>query len=516
MLKLNQYYWKLYSDSIEGREAIQQFIDLAKNEFEVSNVLSIIEKYDPEYLNLKESGMDVYFESIHYGVMEMMNRLKELPMDLSIKEFEDFIKRNDEYVLNNIVPLSFLLYQAQPEYFVPYLFLFRFQYLEQLADNLDLDFGNIPGPNDKAKRCLFYLAICDELYKYRKFNELSNAELCALIYDMERKAYDSEFSQESTPYPRVWWIVGRKIEEEARSKAMFFQANPETKKGDIFVFYEKNDTYERSHRSAITGIWTALMNGSVDPFFHYYRYTFIGNEIPIIPIPFRLIKNDELTATIKGVSAQFQNYSGREISGEDYDRIIQLIKKHMPSFDESRIPKRYSEEVIEGIPYEERGDMKPEKWVEENRIIPLLNKLGWGRPDIDYRRQVYLQLGRKKSTDSIVQSGRPDFSVFPFGDHRKCADIVIEAKGPGEMEGDKKLRDAFDQGESYASRQYAELLILADDKQLLFYSRSKNGNFRFTNTPYKQYEWATLLKENSEELTEVYHIFLSFQKHKPK
>lgn len=154
--------------------------------------------------------------------------------------------------------------------------------------------------------------------------------------------------------------------------------------------------------------------------------------------------------------------------------------------------------------------------MEENRIIPLLNKLGWGRPDIDYRRQVYLQLGRKKSTDSIVQSGRPDFSVFPFGDHRKCADIVIEAKGPGEMEGDKKLRDAFDQGESYASRQYAELLILADDKQLLFYSRSKNGNFRFTNTPYKQYEWATLLKENSEELTEVYHIFLSFQKHKPK
>ena len=62
MLKLNQYYWKLYSDSTEGREAIQQFIDLAKSEFEVSNVLSIIEKYDPEYLNLKESGMDVYFE----------------------------------------------------------------------------------------------------------------------------------------------------------------------------------------------------------------------------------------------------------------------------------------------------------------------------------------------------------------------------------------------------------------------------------------------------------------------
>ena len=93
----------------------------------------------------------------------------------------------------------------------------------------------------------------------------------------------------------------------------------------------------------------------------------------------------------------------------------------------------------------------------------------FGRHPLYIRRQVYLQLGRKKSTDSIVQSGRPDFSVFPFGDHRKCADIVIEAKGPGEMEGDKKLRDAFDQGESYASRQYAELLILADDKQLLFY-----------------------------------------------
>lgn len=516
MLKLNKFYWDLYKESPEGKSAIKQFHELAYANTSISFEMDMIRKYDPEYLDLEIDGLSEYFEWVKNCVQDDINCIKQMPIPEAVEAVSTFVQYHPDYSLNNLVPLSFELYKYYPDYFIPYLFLFRYQYLEQVADNLDLDFGEVPGPNDMTKRCLYYLSICKELYEYRIYNGLTSAELCALIYDMERKAYDSQFSQESTAYPRVWWIVGRKSEEESRSKAMFFQASPETKKGDIMVFYERSDTFEKSHRSAITGIWTALMDGSVDPLFHYYRYSYIGNEVPINPIPFRIIKEDELTSTIKGVSAQFQNFSGKEISAADYKRILRLIKKYNPAFDESLIPQRYSEAIIEGVPYEERGDMKPEKWVEENRIVPLLQKLGWGRKEIDYRRQVYLQLGRKKSEESKVQSGKTDFSVFPFGERLKCADILIEAKGPGEMDGDKKLRDAFNQGESYASRQYAELLILADDKQLLFYTRCKDGNFRFTNTPYARFEWKSLFEENSEELTKVFNIFTKFQKHKPK
>lgn len=515
MLKLNRFYWDLYKQSPEGENTIKNF-NILKDGFNSKVVLDLIKEYDPEYLDLNIEGVKDNFDFIYDDIKIYFEQLRGLNISDTVKAVTSFIQQDEDYCLDNIVPLSFILYCYRPDYFIPYLFLFRYRYLEQVADNLDLDFGEVPGPMDKAKRCIYYLSICSELYKYRMYNNLNSEELCALIYDMERKSYDSEFSQESTAYPRVWWIVGRKTEEESKRKEMFFQANPETKKGDIMIFFERSDTFEKSHRSSITGIWTAKMDGNVDPFFHFYRYTFIGNEIPVVPIPFKIIKSDELTSSIKGISAQFQNYSGREVPADDYDRILKLIKKYNPSFDESLIPQRYSEEIIEGVPYEERGDMKPEKWVEENRIVPLLQKLGWGRADVDYRRQVYLQLGRKKSEDSKVQSGKTDFSVFPFGERRKCADILIEAKGPGEMDGDKKLRDAFDQGESYASRQYAELLVLADDKQLLFYTRCKEGNFRFTNTPYARFEWKSIFEENSEDLLKVYNIFTKFQKHKPK
>lgn len=517
MLKLNKFYWNLYAKSPEGNTAISEFQKLSSEDSQIAEIISLLNKYDHEYfLNVKEEDIEPYYNDIFDELYPHVSRLKGMPIPEAKNQVLTFVSTYSDYALDNLVPLSFMLYKANPEYFIPYLYLFRFQYLQQVIDNLDLDLGEIPGPIDKAKRCAYYLMICDELYRYRNFNGLSSSELCALIYDMERKAFDSEFSQESTAYPRVWWIVGRKSEEEASSKSLFFQGNPDTKKGDILIFFERSDTFIKSHRSSITGIWTALMDGNVDPFFHFYSYTFLGNEIPVKPIPFKTIKSDPITAGIKGVSAQFQNYSGREVPADDYERVLQLIKKYDADFDESLIPQRYYEEIIEGIPYEARGDMKPEKWVEENRIVPLLKKMGWGREEIDYRRQVYLQLGRKKSEEKQVQSGKTDFSIFPFGERRKCADILIEAKGPGEMDGDKKLRDAFDQGESYASRQYAELLGLADDKQLLFYIRSKDGNFRFTNTPFARFEWTSLFEENSEELTRLFNLFIKYQKHKPR
>lgn len=193
MLKLNKFYWNLYKDSPEGISVIKQFRNLAEMDFNPSVVLDIIRDYDPEYLNLNPMGMLEYFDAIFNDIKDDANRIKDISIQDMKKLVESFIIRYEDYCLDNIVPLSFVLYITRPDYFIPYLFLFRYRYLEQIADNLDLDFGEVPGPNDKAKRCLYYLSICEELYKYRTYNGLSGAELCALMYDMERKSYDSEF-----------------------------------------------------------------------------------------------------------------------------------------------------------------------------------------------------------------------------------------------------------------------------------------------------------------------------------
>lgn len=522
MIKINSFYWNLYKSSSEGQNAINKFQKLAIDG-DTNLIIDFVKEYNPEHL--LNCGEEELYECFQYNLIpnSLATQIKTTTNPRPL--LEEFIKAYDSYwILSYIIPLSFELYKLNPEYFVPYMFFTRFQYFQQVIDDFDLDLNEkIPGEGDKEKRILFYLDICDELYKYRRFNNMSSAELCAAIYDMERKAYDSDLSQDSTSYPRVWWIVGAKSPKESASKTLFFQGNKEMRKGDIAVFYEKTDTYcdkslpkDRNPKQSITGIWTIQNDGNIDPFFWFYRCCIISNEVKVKPLKFSTFSKDPLTCNIHGVSAHMQNYSGREISVEDYELILQAIEKYDSSFDRRKVPAIYSSGLKVKTPYNERGDMKPEKWVEENLIKPLLERMGWGHEPKDYRTQVYLQLGRKKDDNKIKQSGRPDFSVFPFGENRQCADIVIEAKGPGEMDG-KKLRETFDQGESYASRQYAELLVLSDDKQLLLYKRTKDGNFKFTNTPFAEFSWEALLDENEKkEFTRLYNIFLKFQKHKPQ
>ena len=43
-----------------------------------------------------------------------------------------------------------------------------------------------------------------------------------------------------------------------------WQANQFTSKGDVLLFYEKSPVKK------LNAVWTALEDGVVDPFFHYY------------------------------------------------------------------------------------------------------------------------------------------------------------------------------------------------------------------------------------------------------
>lgn len=511
MLKINKFYWTLYKESPEGKEAIEKFKLAAKVDFSIDESVSMFKEYDPVwFLNSNEDETIAFFKasSRFWGKWDYDNSKS------ARENAEEMItvRCNGDYgyALQFIVPLSFSLYKKEPSYFIPYMFLLRYSYIRQILEDYDLDIKEVPGKANDKDRCFYYLDICDALTKFREANGLTGPELCAFIYDMERKQYDAAYTKEKTPFPQVWLIGGAKDGREVIAKTMFWEANSETKKGDIMIFYETGQTEIKENRSCVTGIWIAQTDGISDPLFIRYGQTVIGNEIKIRPIPFKVLISDPRTNKLPRIGAHFLGIRGDAISTKNYKGLLELIEEWDNNFDSSLLPQLH-EPFKAKVRFEDRGELKPEKWVEEYLIKEMLERMGWGTPEVDYRRQVHLQLGRAKIEGEKTQDGKTDFSLFPFGRRQKCADVLIEAKAPGQMDG-KEIETAFWQAESYASRQYASLIILADGDKILLFPRSKDGIFRYSNNPEK-YMWNEIFTNADDKFSKLRKTILSHHKH---
>ena len=497
MLKINQFYWSLYKESPEGKKTIEKFEKASNDDFSIDDSIRMLEYFDPEwFLNIDENEVHWLFrEAKHIANEWTFDNTKSMRNNAE-EWMESSFDGDFGVAIQYIAPLSFFLYKKNPSYFIPYMFLLRYNYIRQILEDYDLDIKEVPGKANIRDRCFYYLDICDALCKFRELNDNMTApELCAFLYDMERKQYDASYSKETTPFPQVWLTGGKKSEKESSEEKMFWHANAETKKGDIIVFYETGQTFIKENKSCITGIWIAQTDGISDPLFYYYGQVIIGNEIKIKPIPFKLLASDSRTNKLPRLGAHFLGISGDAVPTRIYEGLLDLIEERDQSFDRSRLPKLHEPYSLKVTLSEARNKgMKPEKWVEEYLILDMLKQMKWDRLEKDYRRQVHLQLGRAKIEGEKTQDGRTDFSLFPFGRRLKCADVLIEAKAPGEMDG-KDLEKAFWQAESYASRQYAGLIILADGEKILLFPKSKDGTFKFSNT-YKCYTWDEIFSNN--------------------
>ncbi len=513
MLKINQFYWLLYKQSPEGKNAIEKFENASKVGFTIDESVSLFKEYDPEwFLNSNEN------ETKHYFFEGCNDIIGDWTFDTSKSARENAEEMINTcfggdygYAISYIAPLSFYLYKRNPSYFIPYMFLLRYNYIRQILEDYDLDIKEVPGKANFKDRCIYYLDMCDALVKFRQFNELTGPELCAFIYDMERKQYDAAYTNESTPFPQIWLTGGKKDGKEVTAKTMFWHANAETKKGDIIIFYETGKTAIKEHKSCITGIWKAQTDGISDPMFYYYGHVVIGDEIKIKPIPFKVLISDSRTNKLPRIGAHFFGISGDAVSTKQYEDLLSLIEERDPSFDRNKLPKLHEPFSLELTLSEARSKgMKPEKWVEEYFIKKMLEKMGW-RYKVDYDRQVHLQLGREKIEGEKTQDGRTDFSLFIFGRKLKSADVLIEAKGPGEMDG-KNIEKAFWQAESYASRQYASLIVLADDEKLLLFPKSKDGTFKFSNNP-ESFTWKEIFANTKDCFLKLRNTIMKYNIH---
>ncbi|MDR2410731.1 MAG: type I restriction enzyme HsdR N-terminal domain-containing protein, partial [Bacteroidales bacterium] len=261
-------------------------------------------------------------------------------------------------------------------------------------------------------------------------------------------------------------------------KIDFWQANSETKKGDILVMYETSPV------SAITSLWRARMDGVVDPFFHYYSHTFITNEIQIPHITLRELKSDKYFSHHPLVRKSFQGVNGWQMNSEDYSELLKIIGTK--GGDIQKLPQLYKPNFKKNL------SITCEKDVEEKILEPFFHELGVSQNN--YIRQMPIHAGRGSRI-------YPDYALF-YDDTPgyEKAKVLIEAKYL--MKNNQEIEECFKQARSYANILESSIIVICDMYCMMIYEKGEG----FDRNNYYKYYWDEM--ENPDKFKEVKHKIL--------
>lgn len=481
----NRFAWDLYRQSEQGKSAIECFSSIADS----SQAFRLIARYNPqlkanevetsELLDLlwyhkisdyqdtisEETFCDIYEEIISTGL---------------VAEGDIIVRHGDYSAMLNLIPyLSMLLNVIAPDYYFPYLFGLRFYDLKKISDAFDIDLPVIPKKPDYKSRCLYYLGLCKVMRGFMEENRLTPSELSATLYDFAPK-YIADRAEDTTVLrpSRAWFIGGKTNRLEENMDFLFWQANPETKRGDILVHYEKYPT------CAITSIFISQTDGVIDPFFHYYSNCYIGNRKEIPHITLEELKRDEYFATSSLVRKNFQGVNGWAMTSEDYSRLMWLIS--VKGGDVDGLPKLYAPDLPKNVV------ITDERSVETQLLEPLLERMGYVE-NINFKRQIPVKAGRGHRIF-------PDYALHYCDEkNNEAAKVVIEAKLW--MNNNQEIEAAFTQGRSYAGLLNAQVLCLCDKQCILVYERH---NGAFDRSRYQKFYWGDL--ENPDNYKRLFDL----------
>jgi hypothetical protein len=464
-MKFNSYVWKLYKESEKGRSVIDSFD--AQQKLDIGNHLKL---YNPKLYSIHEKIIEVSEAIYHDNFPEFdqptnIKEARELYKDVichGMSENGECIVDGEDYEIILLInhAISYALYVYSPEYFFPNLFMYNVLYLNKISDYFEIDLPPFPPKSDYKARCMYYMDLCETFYKFRTDNNLSPMELCAFLYDFSINFMPGQTSEIPEP-SQVWFIGGSPTRDRKNGYEIgFWQANPETKKGDILVMYE---TYPVS---AIASIWRAHTDGVIDPFFHYYSNCYIADEIKIPHISLKELKSDPYFSNLPLVKKQFQGVNGVPMSSMDYSKLQNLIKTKKAGIN---LPQLYAPIQNNHVPLVNERD------VEKRLLEPLLLEIGLSAND--YVRQLPIRAGRGSRI-------YPDYALF-FDNTPgyEKAKVLIEAKYS--MRNNKEIEDSFKQARSYANILESELIIICDKSCILIYEN--NGGFNRNN--YVKYYW---------------------------
>ncbi|SNU04631.1 hypothetical protein SAMN06297422_101173 [Lachnospiraceae bacterium] len=495
---MNEYVWKLYLES-GGYKTVEFF----KNNFEndlsfgyVDGISSLQKKYCVSNDTLSNTRWflekcvedlqeDIYecenteeydednFEDI---IDEIMNEIWHLLYDnhgTDQNSFKAFL--GDYNPVEDIIYLSTIFSLDYPEYIIPYYFQCNFNVVQIIADSFDIELPPLPVKKDYKGRFFYYGELCKVFTKYRLDNGWSPYELFAFLYDFAPNyigGIDSYIIKD-LPEPKSAFFIGGggnnadAVAEDDPDDICCWQCNPDTRAGDMVVMYL------RTPISAISSIWRSCSIGFNDPFFFYYRCTYVGNPVKVKRLGINDIKKDRVLSKMPIVHKNMQGLNGVELKPSEYNHIVDKTK--------AKVTKLEYEEISSDNKYVNERD------VEDRLIKPFLNNIGYG--ESDYEQQIRVPIGNHNNT--LI----PDFVIAHKtygGSH--VAFTVIEAKKS--IKNNKELAAALDQVGSYALLLSAKYAVIASQEGIWITT---------SNSRYKEfilnYSWQEL--EDDDKMYEV-------------
>lgn len=455
---LNKYIWNTYLNA-GGSEIVSFFEDNLKNGLSKKYAEKIAELhsvYNPskiindelkdelsETYNIIQDGVYV-FEEGNYSIKSAADYL-----------YQNFTSKDDETPLTAFCELSFniafystLCACEIPELFIPYYYKFNFNVLEKISDVFDINLPMIPNKKDYKGRFFYYIKICESLNAFRKENDLSPYECCAFLYDFAPKYLGGKESYivQNLPAPTSAFFIGGDKKDAFLSESpdgiVPWQCNPDTRAGDMIVMYLKTPV------SAIDSIWRSVSIGFNDPFFYYYRCTYIAKPCKITQIPLKELQCDEVFRKLPIVKKNMQGINGVELYPSVYNYLTDISNVKLPKIDFFAENNDY--------------DLKREKDVENKLIKPFLKKLGYS--ENEYVQQLYIEIGNRNH--ALI----PDFVINPkVTNGHYSADFLIEAKYT--VKSKKDLEEYKKQARSYANQLKAFFSVVASKEGVWISSR---------------------------------------------
>lgn len=420
-----------YSTIDIAGDTYEQIVELSADRFEDEDDTYI----DEEYISGKAPLEDVDEEIDAWAKDFFDYWLKEEGKARYV--FEVFISRLP-YITTNMSVLV-------PGVFVPYYFFANYNVLTAIADTFEITLPDIPKKADYEGRFKHYADLCKAFYRFRVDNHLDYYEFLAFLYDFAPNYIGGKESYivKDLPEPRSAFFVGGNGNgtdadaEDDPNQIAFWQCNPGTRAGDLIVMYL------RTPISAISSIWRAKSVGFIDPFFYYYRCTYIGDPIKVERIVLDTIKNDTVLGKMPIVKKNMQGINGVELRPSEYNHIVELTGADVPK--------------LEYIASNGDGIYENEKAVEEKLIKPLIGRLGYSEEE--YVQQMYVEIGNHNH--ALI----PDFVLHPESSKgHYSGEVIIEAKRS--ITSVKQLTEVKSQARSYAKLLATKYAVIAAQEKV--------------------------------------------------
>lgn len=499
---MNKQMWSLYKDSKRGKKSIETFNPETENIYQsINGVFEFMSKYEnfqlPEdhisdwvfllLANIDARGLapEKWTRESYTKFIEKLDILEPVEHEDGTITFVDgsdgIILPNNKYrnkaALTNILSLAFYFTYEE---FKPVLLPSRFDIIQRNCDSLGIELPDIPRTNDYMEYCIYYWDICVALNEFQKENDLTDGELCACVYDYAMMLNEDTISSE-LPKPTNVWFTGASGKEDfalldslgqekGTNDNCIWACNERTRRGDIVI------VYCTTPRSYIHSVWRSNSGGIFNPFDYYHCRTTVCDGVIAPHITSKELKSDSYMSQLPIVKKNLQGINGVELSSKDYSELLRMIGER--GEDTSKYPKLFEGGDINF------GDIKLEKDVEENILIPILKRLGYS--ESDWSRQLSQKAGRK-------EKAIPDFVFFPQGEkHFENAPMVIEAKL--DMSPVQEMQKAFKQGLSYARMLRSSIMGICDKERLILYKIDKNGAADRSN-PIFENHWSTIFSD---------------------